>query len=148
LVGTLSGEAAMYREAQRPATPISQTEAASIALTWVPKAENGFGVVAAQLEPSSKHWNYVDQFGPGVEGEGGEECLILPPTPLRGPCRYFPVWIVHAKSNSANCDVYIEINALTGRFLTGQGNCAAPGLGNGPNFVPDIQPFQPLWNYP
>jgi hypothetical protein len=103
--------------ASRPSSPISESEAVADAMRQLPNNGAGYTMEAAQLEPSSRHFEFSGPNGQGFGEDQVKECMViapLPPLPFLTPCRYYPVWVV-ALSNQT-CDVVIAINALTGRF--------------------------------
>lgn len=130
------------------AEPITQSEAIADAMKQLPNGGTGYRVLEAQLEPSSKHFEFVGPNGMELGEDQVQECLVIPPIPrlpLFTVCRYYPVWVVAFSSPTCNADV--AINAYTGRFAGG-------GSGSGTasfeqcQLVPEsptITWFQPTW---
>ena len=60
-------------------------------------------------------FNFINANGSGVFSEDGvQECLIVPPFPIRFGCRPYPVWVIELSGPS--CQATIAINARSGRF--------------------------------
>jgi len=81
----------------------------------LPHGGAGYGVLEAQLEPSSKHFEFAAPGGRRFGKDGAKECLVIAPfprLPFFTPCRNYPVWEV-ALSNQT-CDVIVAINAYSG----------------------------------
>lgn len=115
-VGGIAVAAGTYREEAKASKPISNREAIADAMKQLPNNGAAYTVVAVELEPTSKHFEYSGANG-RFGGDLAQECLRippLPPLPFLSPCRYYPVWVVDLTSQS--CDVTIAINALSGRF--------------------------------
>jgi hypothetical protein len=150
VAGALAVAAGTYREASQQPVVISRAQATADAMKALPDNGAGFIVVAVQLEPSSKHFDFVGAGGQRFGEDQTKECLVippLPPLPFISPCRYYPVWVV-AVTNQG-CSAAIAINAFTGRFGGGgvgsDGSPSAgcdlvPGAGE-----PETNWFQPRW---
>ncbi len=96
---------------------ISQEAAIADAMKQLPNGGAGYHVLKAELEPSSKHFQFVGPDGSRFGEDDSRECLFippLPPLPWLTPCRYYPVWVVAL--SSPTCNATIAINAFTGRF--------------------------------
>jgi hypothetical protein len=123
---------------------ISEQEAIADAMKALPANGAGYRVVVAQLEPSSKHFEFSSANGQQFGEDQVRECLVLPlvgKVPFLSPCRYYPLWVVALSSQT--CDVDIAINALTGRFGGGGDDCEvspfSPGGGGTTSW------WQPVW---
>jgi hypothetical protein len=133
------------RAAHQSATPISRQQAISYAIQMLPDRGRGYELTVAELEPTSKHFDFTSPSGNRFSEDAVQECLVFPPLPplafLR-QCRYYPVWVV-SFSNRA-CETVITINALSGRF-GGGGSGGRGACGLNPPPVPDHRWFQPTW---
>lgn len=145
------------RVASQPSKPISEQEAVADAMRALPNNGAGYTVLATQLEPSSRHFDFSGPNGQRFGEDQAKECLVippLPPLPFLTPCRYYPVWVVVLSSQT--CDVVVAINALTGRFGgaganyrgDAQSSSGAPGSCEISPGGGDASPgwWQPVWN--
>ncbi len=81
----------------------------------LPNSGSGYEVLRTELEPNSTHFNFTNANGSGGFGQDGvQECLIVPPFPIRFGCRPFPVWVIELSGPS--CQATIAINARSGQF--------------------------------
>jgi hypothetical protein len=101
--------------AAQPRTQISQADAIADARKVLPNSGSGYEVLKTELESNSTHFNFTNANGSGGFGEDGvQECLIVPPFPIRFGCRPYPVWVIELSGPS--CQATIAINARSGRF--------------------------------
>ena len=144
--GTIAVAAGAYREASQKPVPISDSQATAKAMKALPNNGAGFTVVALQLEPSSKHFDFMGANGQGFGEDQVQECLAIPPLgplPFISPCRYYPVWVVVVTKQG--CAAAIAINAFTGRFGgAGGGDCALAIIPGG-GAESQTRWFQPEW---
>ena len=119
----------------RPAT-ISRDQAVAAALAQLPGHGAGYQVLKTELEPDSRHFTFTGIDGSGFGQDSVEQCLIIPPLPVRFACRPFPVWVVEVRSTS--CNATIAINGYSGRFGgAGTDSCEiVPVESPAPWFVP------------
>ena len=98
-----------------PRTQISKADAIADARKVLPNSGSGYEVLKTELESNSTHFNFINANGSGVFSEDGvQECLIVPPFPIRFGCRPYPVWVIELSGPS--CQATIAINARSGRF--------------------------------
>jgi hypothetical protein len=98
-----------------PRTQISQADAIADARKVLPNNGSGYEVLKTELEPNSTHFNFTSANSSGGFSEDAvEECLIVPPLPIRFGCRPYPVWVIELSGPS--CQATIAINARSGRF--------------------------------
>ena len=122
--------------ASLPQTQISQADAIADARKVLPNDGSGYDVLKTELEPNSTHFTFTDANGSGTFGqEGVQECVIVPPFPMRFGCRPYGVWVIELSGPS--CQATIAINARSGRF---SGAWGAGGAGGGCDIVPEAGP--------
>lgn len=97
----------------RPQT-ISRDQAVAAALKDLPDNGAGYEVVKTELEPNSTHFQFTGVDGSSLGEDGVQECVIIPPLPLRWGCRPYPVWVIEVRGKS--CEATISINGFSGRF--------------------------------
>ena len=98
-----------------PRTQISKADAIADARKVLPNSGSGYEVLKTELESNSTHFNFTSANGSGVFSEDGvQECLIVPPFPIRFGCGPYPVWVIELSGPS--CQATIAINARSGRF--------------------------------
>ena len=118
-----------------PSTAISADQAVADARKQLPNDGSGYEVVKTQLEPDSRQFDFSGVDGSRFSESSVEECVIIPPLPLRLGCRPYPVWVVELRSDS--CAATIAINGYSGRFGgAGTNGCdIVPEAGSSPWFV-------------
>ena len=97
-----------------PSTAISEAQAVADAKKQLPNDGAGYEVQKAQLEPDSRRFDFTGVDGSAFSESSVQECVIIPPLPLRLGCRPYPVWVIELRSDS--CEATIAINGYSGRF--------------------------------